>query len=680
MPRRVILLLALLCGLVTLVIYGRALALPLYMDDVIFARYIDPLTLPEIFYRVDIVPYYRPLSLVPWELLHGLTGRYDRLWMHAFNLIVHAANGVLVGRLTWRIAQPRRSVAVRVQAPALRMAVTAGLIYLLFPFSYQAVPWAAALGHLLAAFGTLAAMNAWEDWLAREKTGSSADVAALAAPSRPRLSYLGVWLGVAAAVFSHENGAASVLLLCLLVALHRGRARAALPVLVPAFAIVAVFALVWLALPKERDALALNTGDVAANAAYFVQGLGFPLAQFGGLLTRWSAAPGAVAAVGLSAAAVGAAAWLALRDPYAAAQRRVFGLGLAWYAVAISVPAVLLPARYVIDGPRLMLLASIGAALLWAAAIQGLSGAQPATPRHGNSGLRIRPLAGLALAGFIVMSSADFLAQRTALHDTIAPIYDRMFAQDGRSAYINLPAWLAYDQTTYALGSEGVTYMTDYIGLADLVLINTGEWRDVMASPAQDIRDPVPDHYWEALDYGSAAGAVISSALADGGAAYALQWVGGAWRWACADRLSMEANIPSPCLSRSWPVDSAEGEPAAFANDIALMPVAARAEGQSLAVEVGWLVSQPDAVTTFVHLVCQGEDVPVTQADGSPLRGLLPLAAMARGDVWRERRYLDVPDARQLSDCAVRIGLYNPETGARIPLVDGGEWIEMPIE
>lgn len=65
-----------LAALVTLALYGRALALPLYMDDVIYGRYASGVTLPELFYHLNIVPYYRPLSLVPWKMLELLTGHY----------------------------------------------------------------------------------------------------------------------------------------------------------------------------------------------------------------------------------------------------------------------------------------------------------------------------------------------------------------------------------------------------------------------------------------------------------------------------------------------------------------------------------------------------------------------------------------------------------------------------
>ncbi|MCC6612644.1 MAG: hypothetical protein IT320_04140 [Anaerolineae bacterium] len=664
MTRRLALLLLLTCVALTLLVYGRALALPLYMDDVIFARYIEPLSLPEIFYRVGIVPYYRPLSLVPWKLIQMAAGAFDAPLMHALNLIVNAVNGWLVGLLALRIA-PRDGWR------AWLLAFSAAIVYLLFPFSYQAVPWAAALGHLMAASGALIAMLALLAWW--EHGGG--------------WRLLLIWLGVAISVFSHENGAATVLLLCLPFALDPARLRERRKLLLalgPSLLIVAAFALIWLALPKDRDAFALTLPDVAQNAAYFAQGIGFPVAQTGGALTRATTLPSWLIAVGLSAIGL-ALAWL-----LSARGRRLFTFGGLWYAVAISVPTILLPHRYAIDGPRLMLLASVGAALVWAGALTSavdgaLGSAEPGRdPFTLRRRARLSALAALLIILAILPTSLVFINERMALHETLAPAYESMFAEatesDTSSAFINVPVWLAYRDSQYALGSEGITYMTNYIGFPDLIHINTGVWPEATALVAEDIRDEIPGAYWDVLAYETMPDAAATVRKSWRG--YALQWIGGGWRWACAEQVNTRVFVLSTChTTRQWPPDGALHEtipgPFAFEDGITLEALSAYPDDGLIAVDLAWSAREAQPVTAFVHLVCDGDETPIAQADGAPLRGLLPFASWP-GGVWRELRYLN-PGAAAIDGCSVHVGLYDPSTGARVPLLDGGDFAETKI-
>jgi len=705
--RRLALVLLLTCAALTLLVYGRALALPLYMDDVIFARYIEPLSLPEIFYRVGIVPYYRPLSLVPWKLIQMAAGGFDAPLMHALNLIVHALNGWLVGLLAIRIT-PRQGWR------AWLLAFSAAIIYLIFPFSYQAVPWAAALGHLMAASGALIAALALLAWWERDRRQLEAvqkPHPGLAALRRPlsardrRKSLWGgegvggeviasrfsdrypvfIWLGVAIGVFSHENGAATVLLLCLPFALdpaRRRERRKLLTAIIPALLIVAAFALIWVALPKDRDAFALTLPDIAQNAAYFAQGIGFPVAQIGGALVRSTALPPQLIAAVLSAIGVGLA-WL-----LSARARRIFAFGGLWYAVAISVPTILLPHRYAIDGPRLMLLASVGAALIWAGALTSAvdsavgsddPGRDPFTQRRRA---RLWALAALLLVIAILPTSLVFISGRMALHETLAPAYETMLAEatesELTSVFVNVPVWLAERASQYALGSEGITYMTNYIGFPDLIYINTGIWPETTALVAEDIRDDLPGKYWDVLAYETMPDAAETAQSS--WRSYALQWIGGGWRWACAEHVNTRVFIPSTCHPRQWPSDGTLHEtipgPFTFENGITLEALDAYSDDGLIAVDLAWSAREDQPVTAFVHLVCDGDETPIAQADGTPLRGLLPFSALT-GGLWRELRYLD-PGAADVARCAVRVGLYDPATGARVPLLDGGDFAETP--
>jgi hypothetical protein len=79
----------------------------------------------------------------------------------------------------------------------------------------------------------------------------------------------------------------------------------------------------------------------------------------------------------------------------------------------------------------------------------------------------------------------------------------------------------------------------------------------------------------------------------------------------------------------------------------------------------------------FVHLVCG--DVLTAQRDGPPLGGLYPFDLWPPGQRWGETRLIALPpDAAE--SCVVNVGLYNPETGVRVPLEDGGEFVTAAVQ
>jgi hypothetical protein len=706
-------------------VYGSVTSLPLYMDDVIFGRYIEGVTLGELFTRIDLVPYYRPLSNAPWKLIMLANGgAFDPSGFHQLNLILHVLNGWLVAMLAFKTIARDEQTTWRRNA----VAGLAALLYVLFPFSYQAVGWAAALGHVMATFGALLAANGVLAW----RQGSEFREENRRAIARPynAASIAMIWVGSAIAIFSHENGAATPFLVVMgwvlgsrFSVLSSGfnvlgsrfkfwgskveknsepgtqnrESRTFLVLLVP-FLILALYVAIWWVLPKARpNGIAVSPADWLANAAYFVQGIGYPLAQIGAWTWKTFGLPREVVAAALGI--VGGVVALLIAG-------KAGRVGVLWYVIAISVPTLLLQRAYVIDGPRLMMLASPGAALLWAAAAgrlvfnaeaqrnrgaegkknfiqEGMRGREGEERSRQNAvwhfvgrqyGLFVARLAGVALAGVIVVSSGNFIGQRMALHRHMSAVYWQMFSyaqyvQIGEgSLFVNLPAWMSYRDEWYALGSEGITYMTDYIGLRDLVYVNTSEWREVEYASYPAVFPDTPQYWWDALRADRSA-EEIAARVQEFGAGYVTNVLSNKWEWEFVWLRQFSAN---------------EYVPYRFANgitrlvyetDFALVSKGLN-EGANSMIGSYWRVETVlNSVNAFLHIVCDGEIV--AQADGAPLRGIMPFSSFPVNEPWADVRYMTIPSDAET--CIMRVGLYDPNTGERIALTNGGEYVEVPF-
>ena len=84
--------------------------------------------------------------------------------------------------------------------------------------------------------------------------------------------------------------------------------------------------------------------------------------------------------------------------------------------------------------------------------------------------------------------------------------------------------------------------------------------------------------------------------------------------------------------------------------------------------------------TVFVHLLDSGGGQLAT-ADGPPLSGDYPTSLWQKGDVVVDRHLLAIPDTIEPGTYQLSVGLYDPDTLARVQLADGsGDTISWPIE
>jgi hypothetical protein len=119
---------ALLAG--SLVLYGRLLSTGLFADDYVIV---------EAALRGDLTVWrelFRPIIFVLWRPLAAATGMPGP-FLHALNIVLHAANALLVAILAQRILQRHTSAAV------------AGLLFLCMPAGLEAIAWPSGLQDVL---------------------------------------------------------------------------------------------------------------------------------------------------------------------------------------------------------------------------------------------------------------------------------------------------------------------------------------------------------------------------------------------------------------------------------------------------------------------------------------------------------------------------------------------------
>jgi hypothetical protein len=101
--------------------------------------------------------------------------------------------------------------------------------------------------------------------------------------------------------------------------------------------------------------------------------------------------------------------------------------------------------------------------------------------------------------------------------------------------------------------------------------------------------------------------------------------------------------------------------------DLAAPPVRA---GHTLTMTLYWqaLRATQNDYHVFVHLICGGQLV--AQDDSVPGRGWFPSVIWAAGDVMRDEHQLELPPDTPAGACTVSAGLYNFDTGDRLPATD----------
>ena len=456
----------------TLLMYGDALRLPLFFDDILRTLWLRGQTLGSLFVSAAGRAYYRPMQFFLPKLYEIVFGSDSAVMYHAFSVIAHAINAFLVVCLARRLARPRRP---------WWPSVLAGLLFVLFPFSYQVVTLPASFNHSMAVLFVLSSVLAYDYFR-----------------SRGRRRWLVVALVCSWLAFSSNEGA-------ILVAFLIGLWEYARPAKekqwrwVLVFALLAVLFYLWYqSRPHENAGRELIKGleTISQNGIYALQGLTFPLQPLGRVLMTWGVGDQAAVLLIFVPTLVGLA-WVSWR----AGQTRRFVLGAGWYAACLLTPALLLSHDYFINAPRLLYLGSVGAALLWSGAAESAANMPwPKAARWLTVGAMV--VAALALP-------AVFVRQRMDLHHLNAEPLDAVLEtaqqqpSQARLLFVNLPAWVSTPRLWYPIGHEGALFMPSYSTLSSFVASNTN--RDSNAAAVEFNSLSTPELYYYGV-YGPALG------------------------------------------------------------------------------------------------------------------------------------------------------------------------------
>jgi hypothetical protein len=629
--------------LLALVLYAPMLALPFFWDDVPTSQFVAGHTYWQIWTDVYGLAYYRPLTFSLFKPFYDLLPPGSTLVPHLFLLLLHVANGWLVGLLTRRLLA-QSSLAERWQGLA---GLVASLLFVSFPFAALPVSHFAALVYPLVTLLTLAAV--------------------LAAGQFVRLRRKG-WLVLAmvltfVAPFAHEAGVVTGLVVSLFLLFGRrwsGRPGWGLLVVFPCLS--ASFLPVWLLIPRSSESVAWIGGQgVAASASFFLQGPSFPVQPLARLAIDGLARLGAGAQWTIAGlpwwvlAAVVAVAGVALGVAGLALRRArlswILGLSLGW-TLLMALPAIVaLPFPYITVSQRLLYYTGPAAALLWAAAWVSIA--------SGLDRVALRTAVSVALALLLLAPGVFYVRREMILHRlALRPLAQIAAAvrryPDERYLVVNAVNWVNYRDPWYALGHEGVSVSAHYVDFGQLVRLNSGTNTRLRGVTFAPIKEDMADHYYSTIGEDKPWDEATLAA-----------------RVSNFDRVWLTTYTDDEISVREvgGVQASGDGDPgayvASFENCVFLVGAGVQVQGRQVVVTLDWrLAGELPGVTVFRHVYdCDGRLL--GQGDGHALGGTLPFGSPAPGTVVHDVRYVALESMPAGGCYRLGVGLYRPD-GTRI--------------
>ncbi len=622
--RKPLLLTSLLMTAATVLAYGDALRLPFFFDDMTHYIWLRGQTLTSIFVSAAGRPYYRPMQFFLWKVYESLTGVDTVVGYHALSLLVHAIDATLVVMLVKRLTRSNRWWP----------AIMAGLIFALFPFSYQVVTLPASFTHPMVALFALLTVLAYDAYRtsARRRWIVAALICGVLAFGSNEGSLLLAGL-IVLVEWQHSQSLAEFT--------RSGRWRWA-----AVFGAMAVVYYLWYqSRPHDvSNGFGLRSLEtIIQNAIYALQGLTFPLQPLGRvLMTTGVNDQIAVLIIAIPTLLI-LASVLALTKRF---KQFVFGAG--WFVVCLTPPVLILSHDYFINAPRVLYLASIGAAWLWALTIDRAAGIiKPIELRRGFA---------VAFALIVLAPSLLFIRQRMDLHNlNAAPLNAALdvAAQappDSKLLYVNLPAWISTPQLWYPIGHEGALFMPSYSTMADFVSTNLNRPSQAVAVEFNSLSTPQPYYYGV---YGPALGwDELEPRVREADQVYFTTY--------SSDKIEL---VDAGRVTNSGTVDS---KPVAVFGDAATLEQADwSACADQLHVRLMWRAEPGSDWHVFVHLLKPDGSL-AAQHDSPPMMGLMPFWKFQKGDEVEDVHTLDVSALPRDQVYTLAVGLYDPANGERL--------------
>jgi hypothetical protein len=623
-------------AVLAVILYWPTLRLPLLYDDLLHIRITKGLDFASVWLPTQDFGFYRPLTFLPLLIIKQLFGHYPAELLHGINVAQQAINAVLLGSLSWRLWQK------------VHWALAAGLLLALFPFSYQAI---VVYGHNVHPATASLLLLGLHTYLSTIRTGRHRRVWLIGTTAiflLALLSHESAVLFGAFAAFVQWNDEGHMLPLTFSDPGRSLRALARQPWLFY-LALGLIYLVAYQFLPLSRAPQAtFSAGAAWLKLLYVLQAAVYPIAWFGHFLPQTSTWNVVTVLFGL-VIALGLTAWSA-RDN---SNRLPLLMGWAWWFLATMVIAIPLSVNYLLHGPRLLYISSIGLAILWPVLLQPLWRMQ-----------KFGRLLWFICLAFVLLTSWLFVRDRLLSYSRLTgPVGVVEAVMEDRPAeegvlLINLLSWLAPEKNSYPVGVELVAMLGDYIFVEELFAEKL-----LVDRPVQAIR--IPDLLAEAeYNYGiheQTAGSHIEGDWTPGGSQLFVT------RFA-------EAGPESQHLGSIVPGGEAP-EPVATIGSYELLAAEAAYCESSVHLTSTWDITtiggNRNEITSTTSLFVQllGEDgLLISQADGPPLTLRPDLVRLPQG--WWINDVRELP-AEGAEGGQILLGAYDFVNGERFPALDG---------
>jgi len=614
---------ALIALALTGLLYGDALSLPLFSDDLVQIPWLESISWRELWTNRSPYGYYRPLWYTLWRLWAGLAGGLHPSGLHVLNVAAHFVASWLAGLLvaTWICPPPSRA------QKSITPACLATALFAAFPFSRQAVAWPGAIYNPLVSAMAAGALLAYD----RGRQGYGT-----------RWIYLALLLA-ALAPLTYEAGLLLGVLIVLAEALgwlsRRWRLRSYWPL---AFAgLLPVTLVFWRTMRgKGVTSFGLTLPDLQRNTGYLIQGLIYPTAPLAQGLAEWRGLDPELCLWLVALPTLALLAWSGLRW-----NRDLFWLGATWFVVFALPPMISMAADWFALAPRFLYMTAAGASLIWTAGAYGwLARLRPSW----------RPLAAGVLLAALSIPAVGFVRDGMRLYNMGGEsIWQAVEAatHEQPSLLVNLPMQITPQDRIYPLGFEGITPLPKRVTADGLVYVHTGIHDAAEAVVFGVVAADEPPGYTYQLFGRQVGWQELMAAVRQGHTVYLTRYE--------PERIHLlEAGAAGTPIT---------GEPLArFNNRVALLDATRTCdEAGQVHLTAYWQVETKvgtDA-TVFAHLL-RPDGTLATQADGYPLLQMLPFWLWEPGEVVRDVRHFDRVPAGEYT---IRLGMWDLATGDRWP-------------
>ncbi|MCB8985120.1 MAG: hypothetical protein H6659_14915 [Ardenticatenaceae bacterium] len=611
-------------------LYAPALKFGLIWDDPEWFGRVVGQSWGELIRPSATFQFYRPGTMVYNRLFLAANGRLQIMALHWLQIVWHLLNVTAVFAISCKMGFSSWA------------AYAAAFLFGVYPFSHQAVAWAAPQQPLVLALQN----TAWLLYLGGRNP----------AAGRPNRRW--AWLASLLVFFmalTVQEGTAPYGLLPLIFEIVLRVQSASWAVVrrswrhplregwirpLAYLVLAAGFMVVWGLVPRESGITRL--GFEPSTLAFFLQGFVYPAAWFGRSM-QMSADTWLVVFLLLLGCLWGLGVWR---------RRGLLSLtGFLWAILGLTPAIIGLPYSYVQYSQRLFYYAAPGVAWMLVCAFWP------------TAAVRRRPVSsvlGLLILGIIAVGGVRQVAGFQALYKVgtrhLQSAVQVMAGENGRFLFVNFPDRYVPKTPPYPLGYWGVTLAPVVVDLADFASLTTGASTVTQsrAVPALDEAVRASGPFQVDMRGVSAYPEEIYALAAEGYDVYVSRYeADGRFKLEHAGLLQKQAS--APCAI------------AQFGEAICLQGVNIREEETSWQLQLLWsaTAAPQDFSTVFVHVGRVGQP-PVVQTDGDAWRGLLPPRYWQTGDLIIDERTIPKP-ADRVEGATLQIGLYDRLTGERLP-------------